>query len=270
MKIQHIFLLLQLIFIRIDGNAQDYVKADSTALHTKYTGDLRKLSSELTYSLETDLDKSRAIFKWITENIAYDYKAVNRNKKPKRFRCKDKSDCDRERFDFENRRLHKIIVRGKAVCAGYSGLFQRLCEYAGIQSGIVSGYIKNDPSHVGRMGVLDHAWNVIKIDTGYYFVDATWAAGYCVREKGKLKRFIKKFDDFYWLTPQEKLCMDHYPADKIWQEKVIIDKETFKSQPYVVNSFIPKTEIVTPKIGLITVSVGDTIRFNVRYADEIG
>jgi transglutaminase/protease-like cytokinesis protein 3 len=44
-----------------------------------------------------------------------------------------------------------------------------------IKFSIIEGYIKNSPNQIGNMGILDHAWNSIKIDNEYYNIDLTWA-----------------------------------------------------------------------------------------------
>ncbi len=55
------------------------------------------------------------------------------------------------------------LVDGKAVCEGYSRAFQ----YALYKVGILSSNIE------GQAGG-GHAWNMVKIDNGYYYVDLTW------------------------------------------------------------------------------------------------
>ncbi len=49
------------------------------------------------------------------------------------------------------------------VCAGYSRAFQYLMTACGIPCYYVSGYCDGD-----------HAWNIVKLDDGYYIVDLTW------------------------------------------------------------------------------------------------
>lgn len=58
---------------------------------------------------------------------------------------------------------YTALVEGKGVCAGYAFALQYLLMRAGIQSYYV----------VGDSGG-DHAWNMVKIDGKWYYVDATW------------------------------------------------------------------------------------------------
>lgn len=53
----------------------------------------------------------------------------------------------------------------KAVCEGYAKLYQLLMNYLQVESLYV----------VGTAGAVGHAWNIVKLDNGYYYnVDSTW------------------------------------------------------------------------------------------------
>ena len=135
----------------------DYSKIDSIARTIEYKGDLPVLVENLTKDCNTKLEKARAIFVWVTHNIQYDYKFINKNKKIKPFRCRNKKNCDEKYVEWKNRQIEKTLRTKKAICFGYATLFKQMCDYTGIQSSVVSGYIKTQPSQVGRMGDLDHA-----------------------------------------------------------------------------------------------------------------
>lgn len=58
---------------------------------------------------------------------------------------------------------YSALVSGRSVCAGYSRAFQYLMMELGIPSYYCAGYSGED-----------HAWNIVKLDDGYYNVDVTW------------------------------------------------------------------------------------------------
>ena len=62
------------------------------------------------------------------------------------------------------------LVRGEAVCDGYTKAFQYLCREAGIQTSMVEGKSVNLSTNTFE----NHAWNFIKINGNYYFMDVTW------------------------------------------------------------------------------------------------
>lgn len=65
----------------------------------------------------------------------------------------------------DNQSPYSALVNGSSVCGGYAGAFQYLCDKAGIYCGFVSGEIR------GR-GL--HAWNFVRINGQFYWVDVTW------------------------------------------------------------------------------------------------
>ncbi len=245
---------------------------DSLARSVIYKGDIHLLTRELTENYTTQLEKARAIFVWITDNIAYDYKHVNKHKKIKFPKCKKGEDCDAKIVKWENKYLKKVICKKKGICDGYSRLFKKMCDYAGIQNSIVYGYTKQRPEEVGKMGALNHAWNVMLIDGKYYFVDATWGAGYCNRDKrNQLEPFQKKFNEFYWLTPAEKLFITHFPKDEEWVRHIPYNKakEIYKAGPYIDDFALKHIDVLKPEPGPLKVKPGDTIHFKIKYTDPL-
>ena len=266
---QFVFLSF-ILFYSVSFGQNSYPKADSIAKNTKYKGDLNQLVTSLTDNLETDIDKTRAMYFWITENIEYDYKKFNKGKQVVKFKCKTKNDCQIKKQKFENKLIEKVLRKKKGVCSGYSALFDRMCDIAKINCLNIEGFVKTKSSHVGSMGILDHAWNAVIIDNQTYYLDLTWASGFCESKKNrKLKNFIKRRNDFYWFTPPEKFSVDHFPKNP---DKILnfdLTKDQYKNQPYIENSIIPFLSIDTPKQGLLKVKSGDTIVFKFKYSKNI-
>lgn len=62
-----------------------------------------------------------------------------------------------------NQSAYSALVEGKSVCAGYARAFQYLMQQLGIPCYYCTGFAGED-----------HAWNIIKLEDGYYNVDVTW------------------------------------------------------------------------------------------------
>lgn len=62
-----------------------------------------------------------------------------------------------------NQSAYSALVNKKSVCAGYARAYQYLLQQLGIPCYYCTGYAGED-----------HAWNIVKLDTGYYNVDVTW------------------------------------------------------------------------------------------------
>ncbi len=177
-----------------------------------------KLTHHLTKDLTSDEDKIAAIHSWITHNIHYDVKQwIDYNSTPTP--------------------LRKILIRRKAVCTGYSSLFQEMCKYAQVQSIIVNGYTKNEFTDLKDKFYLDeHAWNAVYVNNNWKLVDACWDAGYIEYYKrtftgyfiyaftfGTSDRlvykphFVSKPRLDYYNKNGNYFITDHFPANPIWQ-----------------------------------------------------
>ncbi|MCL1982261.1 MAG: hypothetical protein FWG53_04110 [Clostridiales bacterium] len=76
-------------------------------------------------------------------------------------------------YDLEDRSgagdLDSALNTGKATCEGYSVMFQFFAGLGGLESEMVTGVAVNS---VGTKE--NHAWNIVKVDGGWYNIDVTW------------------------------------------------------------------------------------------------
>lgn len=113
-------------------------------------------------STTTDKIKSDIIYSYITENVSYDYEHLN-----------DYS----YKYQFT---AYAALINGTAVCQGYATLFYRIARECGLSTRVVVGTSRGE----------NHAWNIVKIDDKYYYVDSTWDAG------GSISYYLKGSDSF--------------------------------------------------------------------------
>ena len=156
-----------------------------------------QLVSYLEDVAETDLEKSRALYVWLAENISYDAKSINKNK-------------------YGDNTAEGVLKSKKAVCAGYANLFELLGKQMGLDILTLGGYSKNTDDEQEWYFVdeeADHAWNVIRIDGEWKVFDATWAAGIAYDDKKGRMVFKKQYtDNWFNLSPYEAI-FTHYPED---------------------------------------------------------
>lgn len=266
-----ILLLPCFLFAQEIKPVADLSRADSVALSTKYYGDIFRLTKQLTGPFPAEILKVRAIFRWITDNIAYDFKYYNRyayrGREPKGFTCEgDSMDCAIKQNVWEIAYVNKVLDKKKAVCQGYAMLFKKMCEIAHIDAEVLPGYVRTEYYEIGGPGTLDHAWNAVRIDGVYYLLDATWAAGGCAKDDdGKLISFQKDFRKYYWLTPPEDLARNHFPENVKWVLLKNYTIKNFSSNPYYSPDDIGIIKLITPQTGTIVAKRGDTIHFKLRY-----
>lgn len=87
------------------------------------------------------------------------------------------------------------LINGSAVCQGYAEAYQYLCMKANLWCVQVEG-ASNDVGHV---------WNLVKLSTGTYYIDVTWAD---INGESNGRTLNK-----YMFLTQEELLSDHRITD---------------------------------------------------------
>jgi hypothetical protein len=90
----------------------------------------------------------------------------------------DKENYIKDTIPDESHTAYGALVKGVAVCDGYSRTFQILLNAVGIESTMVVGdldsaYPRDNESNSGNKKTVTHAWNIVKIGEDYFQVDLT-------------------------------------------------------------------------------------------------
>ncbi len=164
-------------------------------------------------------DTIESVFLWVTDNIRYDVKKLNKLKEkpdPKGQKQPGKSR--------EERRLELIshaLKYKKGVCEEYAAVFDALVKELGYEAFIVNGYTKKKNGNVNRS--IGHAWNAVKVNGTWKLYDATWGAGYVVEGK----RFEKAYKPEWYAVDPAEMIKRHMPFDPIWQLREPISYQVF-------------------------------------------
>lgn len=179
-------------------NAQNFKAVDSYAKQAPKSAQksVEALAAYLNKDANTDMEKVRAYYVWLTHNIAYDTQTFfSNNPNPKT------SAADALKYK-------------RAICQGYSELFKALCEQSNIKCEIVSGYSKGYGYNPNRkITNADHAWNAVFVNNKWELIDATWGAGYIDENK----RYKERFTDEFFLSKSNDFLLKHLPSDPMWQ-----------------------------------------------------
>lgn len=89
------------------------------------------------------------------------------------------------------------IEGGSAICQGYATGFEYLCRKANLWCTQVSGISQN----------VSHAWNLVKLESGTYHVDVTWA------DADANAPLDPSWQSYFMLT-QDEILMDHEIEDE--------------------------------------------------------
>lgn len=127
---------------------------------------------------DTEYDKVKYVYEVLISNTAYVENAA------------------------DSQNIISVFLNGQTVCQGYACAVQYLLGQLGIQSAIVSGTALGEP----------HAWNLIRLDGAYYYMDATWGNAEYAGNDGEVKNFI---DYNYMAMTTEEMQIGHVPDEQL-------------------------------------------------------
>ncbi|GAB5366194.1 hypothetical protein AAMO2058_001123900 [Amorphochlora amoebiformis] len=189
----------------------------------------------------SEANKARAIFRWITENIAFDAMAYFAHRIP-------------------DSKPKTVLRSGIAVCQGYSNLFKALADIMRLECKVIKGWAKGY-NHSNGKGLnskkTNHTWVWVRSDKGKPgLIDATWSAGSIYK-----KRFVKSFNGHYFLCPPRAMIYDHLPEhdhDQLLDKPVSFQE--FLHMPNIKPGFWKAgLSLILPKAGTIKVATGETV-----------
>lgn len=130
-----------------EGRKAYSIYEEQNALRKAY-----EIAEQVTAGCVSDKDKVKAVHDWLVMNVAYDYDNYLKGTIP------DNS--------------YSVIgpmLYGKAVCQGYADVFNIFMEALGIECKMITGTADNGSGVWGG-----HAWNKVKVDGNWYYIDVTW------------------------------------------------------------------------------------------------
>ena len=129
-------------------------------------------------SEDSDYQKARFIFDTLVRTVNYDLNAEN------------------------NQNIISVFLNGETVCQGYACATQYLLRLLNIQCAIVTGKADGDA----------HAWNLVRMDGDYYYLDTTWGNS---RYYGK-DRSAEKYVNYNYLGITSEEISTSHQADTIY------------------------------------------------------
>ncbi|MDH7913098.1 transglutaminase domain-containing protein [Winogradskyella sp. SYSU M77433] len=255
------------------GQASDFEHIDFTKAENivklnkgKSLDNLPLLAHELTSKLETDVEKFRAIYRWVCENISGDYKQHNKVSKKLVDLKNDSLGYIKWNDEFKKEAFKTLLKDKKTMCTGYAYLIKELCFIANIECKIIEGYARSFETNVEKLEYVNHSWNVVKLNNKWYLSDATWSSGYMLN--GYF--FIKDYNDGYFLTEPILFAKNHFPVHEKWFLNDSLIKNKFEAEPIVYgetfkHQIIPKT----PKKLYTSIPKNEEVVFTFQSLEKI-
>lgn len=100
----------------------------------------------------------------------------------------------------DNQNIVSVFINKRSVCAGYARAMQYILNKVGVPTTFIEGK--------SLISGEDHAWNLCKLEDGYYYVDVTWGdASY--NNDSLDGMMLKEVNYDYLLVTSEELLRTH-------------------------------------------------------------
>ena len=243
----------------------NFKKADSIAqaLQGASLNNLPFLAHKLTHNLNTQVEQFRAIHTWVCSNIEADHYFGDKTiRKRKKFKNDSVAFANWNKEELSG--LYKRLKEHKkTICSGYAYLIKELSALTGITSRIVDGYSRTVSTNLHEMEIPNHSWNVVLLDGKWYVADATLASGfYFVNEN----RFVKDYNDGYFLADPNLFAKNHFPLEKKWLlTSTQLSTSEFVQAPLIYGKTYKYGVIpVLPSKLLTRVVIDDAVLFSLK------
>ena len=119
----------------------------TAAQESEMTSKVSSVLNQLNLSGKTEYQKIKAIYDYLCSHVTYD----NAHASDASYTLKYTG--------------YAALVQNTAVCQGYSVAFYRLCLESGVSARVIDSK------------AMQHAWNIARVGSKYFHLDATWDAG---------------------------------------------------------------------------------------------
>ncbi len=177
---------------------RDFSAIDKYAVATPKSAEKspEKLAAYLMRAATTDVEKARAIARWITSNVRYDITAASgASEKP-------------------SNNADSVFATRRALDGGFANLFVRMMRSIGIETVNIYGVQKSfGYMPVDTTALKRRVWNAFRSKEGWRLVDLP----IYTEDENSDGSYKTKYADAFFCIPPEQLIYTHLPDETKWQ-----------------------------------------------------
>ena len=202
----------------IDPRAARVSKAQTSSAARDPDNNLKPLVTALLKGENDPFLRIKLIHDWIDDTVTYDVTMATK-------------------ATITGQDIASVLSSRKAVCSGYARLFEKMAELAGFEVKTVTGYTKGLGGEFAFNFRNSHAWNMVRVEERWYFIDTTFdAGGFDIDKSGA--RYHKRYNTDYLFPSPFQLRFTHFPDNPLYQLSVVpVDKNAFQNQALVLPEF---------------------------------
>lgn len=231
-------------------NAQDFSLIEEKVIDYPKLTTAENLAKRIAKDFHSKELQVQAAFYWLSYNIKYDLEGYY-NPRQKRISFKYKNEQEKlEKLQaIKDEIVNETLSNRKALCEGYAQTLAKIYSLLQIENEVIKGYVRNSSNDIANpKSNSNHAWNAVKLNNNWIYIDATWAAG--MVNNGSWQQL---FNSYYYNIPKEQYFKTHYPENKLWQLRVgRMEKDDFYNQPIYSSAFLQSDlQLISPKKGIL-------------------
>mgnify|MGYP002508297163 CR=1 FL=1 len=167
--------LTQITFAGTYSMTRDEARRSLVDIEKTLTGCMREVPLN-----EDEYSTVKYLYEYLIDNTEYDKNAEN------------------------NQNIRSVFLGGRSVCQGYAKAMQYMLQKVGMQSVLVTGYT----------GAERHAWNLVRVNGSYYYLDPTWgdasySYGGSEAQQAEDAVFLPPVNYDYFLVTTDELSKTH-------------------------------------------------------------